>query len=97
VIRVSLPAVLAALAPDASAGGRPTRSFELCATTWDEVVVQVQAKHPELADRIFDGGNGVAAGIIVAVDADMVDGSVVREVVRDGVVLTFVPQISGGA
>lgn len=90
MVRVRVPTVLRSLtggAATVSAGGN---------TVW-EVLQQVAAEHPGLADRLFDESGGIRPFVNVFVDdEDIRFAQGPDTAVADGQTVSILPAIAGG-
>lgn len=96
MIKLTLPAPLAALLGDGHASAMPRRCVvSLDAPDWQQVVSALREDHPLLAERVVEPSGLPADGIAVVVNGAVLPRGAAIEV-EPGDELSFIPQIAGG-
>lgn len=97
MIKLVLPSSLVALVPEAERPDRRSaRSLALDAESWRDVVVEVRARFPVLADRVLTESDSVAAGFALVVNDEIVPVQQAAMEVHDSDEISLLPVIAGG-
>ena len=97
MIRLNLPASLALLVPDDPARERrPSTSIVLAASSWTEVVEELQQRFPQLARRVLEDSGRTTEGFVLVVNGEIERDGRPATGLSSGDEVLILPQLAGG-
>jgi molybdopterin converting factor small subunit len=98
MVRLTLPAPLAALLPEDErrlAPGR--RSLSLLSESWEDIVDELRRRCPALADRVLTDDGEVSAAFVLVVNDEVVPGRRSSFALGSGDEIFLIAAIAGGS